>query len=156
MTLQRTAQLQRRIQLFAMFGVLVTGLLVGLVTGVPLYQQGRAHSEDTVHAQMHAQAQGVAQYLGRLANVAMLLTSRSVIRDYLEAYNRGEITREELAGFSVARLQDALKQSTDVVGLVRLDASGEPAIRIGLQPERKDWPNVPAQHKEPGHLQIIQ
>ncbi|MEW6646462.1 MAG: EAL domain-containing protein [Pseudomonadota bacterium] len=149
MTAQKTDWLQRRILLFSMLGILFTGLVVGLATGVPLYLQGRQYSEDALHSQVHGQAQSIAQFFGKLADVAMQLTSRSVIRDRLEQYNRGAITQAELVAFSAPRLQDALGQSSDVVGLVRLDAAGEPAVLLGLQPPRADWPLPPAQAHAP-------
>lgn len=131
MTLLRMEHLQRRIRRFAMLGVLLAGLVVGAVTGIPLYMQAREHSEEAAHAQIHAQAQGVAQYFSRLTDVALQLTSRSVIRDWLEQYNRGEVSRQALEDFSVPRLQDALRQSADVVGMLRLDARGEAVLTIG-------------------------
>lgn len=132
MTLLHTKRLQQRIQLFAMLGILLTGLLVGLMTGVPLYQQARSNAENSLRGQIHIQAQGIAQYFGKLQDVAMQLTSRSVIRDQLEQYNRGEISEEELASFSIPRLQDALGQSDDVIGLLRLDIENKPVIRMGF------------------------
>ncbi len=149
MTTHKTAQLQRSILAFAMLGILFTGLVVGLVTGVPLYLQARSHGEEALQSQVHGQTQSISQYFAKLADVAMQLTSRSVIRDRLEQYNRGEMSREELVAFSAPRLQDALGQSADVAGLLRLDAAGRPAVTLGLVPPQVSWPVVPAMATQP-------
>lgn len=143
MTTHKTYQLQRRILAFAMLGILLTGLVVGLATGVPLYLQGRQHGEEALHSQVHGQTQAIGQYFHKLTDVAMQLTSRSVIRDRLEQYNRGEVSREDLVAFSAPRLQDALGQSADVAGLVRLDAAGHPAVTLGLMPPHNSLPLPP-------------
>jgi len=148
-TAYKTYQLQRRILAFAVLGILLTGLVVGLVTGVPLYVQGRQHSEAALHSQVHGQTQAIGQYFHKLTEVAMQLTSRSVIRDRLEQYNRGEVSRDELIAFSKPRLQDALGQSADVVGLVRLDAAGHAAVVLGLMPLQDSWPVPPMGSSEP-------
>jgi diguanylate cyclase (GGDEF)-like protein/PAS domain S-box-containing protein len=148
-TAHKTDRLQRRILAFAMLGILLTGLVVGLATGVPLYLQGRSHSEEALHSQMHGQVQTIRQYFTKLTEVAMQLTSRSVIRDRLEQYNRGEMSREALVAFSAPRLQDALGQSADVIGLVRLDAVGQAAVTLGLVPPPEHWPLLPATATQP-------
>jgi len=140
---RKTHRLQRRILAFAVLGIMLTGLVAGLATGVPLYLQARQHGEDALHSQVHGQSQSIGQYFHKLTDVAMQLTSRSVIRDRLEQYNRGAVSRDELVAFSTPRLQDALGQSADVVGLVRLDAVGRPAVSLGLLPLREDWPVPP-------------
>jgi len=148
-TAHKTYQLQRRILAFAMMGILLTGLVVGLATGVPLYLQARQHGEEAVHSQVHGQTQALGQYFHKLNDIAMQLTSRSVIRDRLEQYNRGEVTRDELVAFSAPRLQDALGQSADVAGLVRLDAAGRPAVTLGLLPPQDNLPIPPVAAVQP-------
>lgn len=135
-----TLKLQTRIRRFATVGTLFTGLAVGLAAAAPFYLQLRSQTEMATTFHLQSQAQLIAQHFSRLSDVARQLTSRTQIRLRLEQYNRGEVTLENLVSFSTSRLQDAMVQSDEIAGLVRLDASGHAVISIGAVPPEALWP----------------
>jgi len=137
MPAKETTALQKRILVFALVGILATGLVVGFSTAIPFYQHARAHSEESVTFNVRGQAQAIGHYLTKIADVVMQFTSRSQIRDRLEQYNHGEITLEQLSAYSAPRLQDALSQAGDVIGLTRLAQSGEVVVQLGLVAPRE-------------------
>jgi len=97
-------------------------------------QQLRQYAElELVHkAQNYALT--IDQYLYRITDTTLQITSRSRIRDLLEEYNQGLVSHEELVSFSRPKLADALKLSADNVGMTRLDVEGNVAIEIGDAP----------------------
>ena len=144
MAMHDTYRLQKRILVFAVLGSLLTGLVVGLATAIPLYRNARAHSEASMLFQVRSQAQTIAHFLERIDDVTMQFTSRSQIRDRLEQYDHGKVSLRDVAAYTAPRLQDALTQSGDVAGLVRLARSGTPIVQLGTMPPREWWPTLPA------------
>lgn len=144
--------LQRRIRLFEFIGIGLTATLVGLATLIPMYGQLRRNVDLAVVYHVQTQAQAASQLFVNFASITSQLTSRSQIRDALEHYNEGRISRSELETFSIPRLQDALEQSPLVVGLLRLDREGLPAVAIGKTIPEALWripvtgAGSPAQH----------
>ncbi|MGM0594829.1 MAG: bifunctional diguanylate cyclase/phosphodiesterase, partial [Pseudomonadota bacterium] len=146
---QEARRLQNRIGRFAIIGILVTGVAVGMAAATPFYLQLRAQSEMTTGFQLQSQAQLISQHFVRLADVARQLTSRTQIRKRLEQYNRGEVSLDNLVAFSTSRLEDAMVQSGDIIGLVRLDAHDNAVIEIGTTPAPAHWPALPHDAVEP-------
>lgn len=142
-------QLQRRITLLAVIGVLVTALVVGLAAGVPQYQQARQQLEQTLAHNVEIQGLAVEQLLAKWHDVASQITSRTRIRQELEAYNSGERTLEELQQFSDPKLDDALSYTPEAKALVRLDALGNPVITIGRPVPQELIPELPQSAKVP-------
>ncbi|TAH53101.1 MAG: diguanylate cyclase [Betaproteobacteria bacterium] len=135
--------LQRRIRLFEFIGIGLTAVLVGLATLIPMYGQLRRNLDLTVAYQVQTQAQAASQLFVSFGSITSQLTSRSQIRDALAQYNEGRLSRSELEAFSIPRLQDALEQSPLVVGLLRLDRDGRPAVAIGKTIPEDLW-RIPA------------
>ncbi len=127
-----TRRIQNRIVLYALIGILLTGLVVGLATAIPLYKHVRGHIEHSAAFNARVRAMAVSQVLLGWEEIARQVTSRSVIRDELERYNAGEISREALEAFSVPKLTDALKHTEGLVGITRYAAGGEQVLAIGI------------------------
>lgn len=133
-------RLQSRIIVFALIGILLTGLVVGLSAAIPQYGQAKARVEEAFRFNARVQALALGQLLGKWHDVALQITSRTRIREKLEAYNRGEISLAELQAFSEDKLLDALEQSTSAAGIVRLDALNRPVLRVGITPPSNSCP----------------
>ncbi|WP_114649326.1 EAL domain-containing protein [Pseudothauera hydrothermalis] len=138
-----TAHLQRRIGLFAIAGILVTSLLTGLATALPLYLDARKQIENSVGYDIRSRAEAAGQLLAHFRSVAMQVTSRTQLREALERYNRSALSLPELQRFSVPRLRDALAQSPEIVGMVRLDADGQAVVQLGQTIAPQHWPQPP-------------
>jgi hypothetical protein len=73
----------------------------------------------------------VAQWCRRAKDIARQITSRTRIRQDLEKYNQGIITLEQLARFSRPKLQDAMRLSGEVRGILRLDGQNRVVTHCG-------------------------
>ncbi|MFG6158132.1 putative bifunctional diguanylate cyclase/phosphodiesterase [Halomonas sp. 1390] len=147
---------QRRIVALATLGILCTGALVGLATAWPLYQAHRQGLETITLVSASAQAETLDHLLARYRDVARQIASRTELRGRLEDYVEGRVaTREErdaLAAFMAPRLVDAMLQSPDLVGLIRLDGAGQPLVTIGRVPEARP---VTAKTDTPGQARLV-
>ncbi|TLF52581.1 EAL domain-containing protein [Halomonas urmiana] len=128
---------QRRIVALAMLGILCTGALVGLATAWPLYHAHRQGLETITLVSASAQAESLDHLLARYRDVARQIASRTELRRHLEDYAATGEGRDALAAFMAPRLVDAMLQSPDLVGLIRLDAAGQPLVTIGRVPQAR-------------------
>ncbi len=126
---------QRRIVLLAMLGILVTGSLVALATAWPLFQAHRQSLEATTVVSATAHAESLEHLLARYRDVSRQLASRTEIRRRLARYAGGELEDEALAEYTRPRLEDAMRQSGEMVGLLRLGPGDEPLLAIGQAPD---------------------
>lgn len=131
MKLDQSTLLQRRIQLFAVIGILITGLLVAIVTAFPLYRHAHELVSMSLQDRARNQAQLAGQFLGKAVDIAGQVASRTGVRDKLEEYNAWQIGLSELALYSAPRLRDALDQVEHIVGMVRLDGDDFPVLELG-------------------------
>lgn len=122
---------QRRILWFSVLAVLLTGLIVAAVTIVPLGASLRAATAQRLEHVGAVKALTVGQYASRLTGVALQVTSRTIIRQELEAYNRGERTAEQLRAFTIDKIADAMTLAPGVVGITRLGPDGTPLVSVG-------------------------
>ncbi|MDR9467498.1 diguanylate cyclase domain-containing protein [Marinospirillum sp.] len=148
----RLVSLHRRIMVFSLLGVLLTGLLVGIATAIPLYQNARSNLEETTRVNTQAQGEIINNLLGKYQGIAQQFTSRTEIRRRLEAYLQGQLTLEEVRAFTEPRLADAMSLSTAVQGLLRLAEDGKVIARLGdpISPDaiRKKLQSVPDHHQQ--------
>ena len=133
-----TSVLQRRIRLLAVTGILLTGLLAGIATAIPMYQHARGQIEASIGFSVRSQAQAVAQFFANMESVAGQVASRTQIRERLEGYNRWQVSLAELVEFSAPRLRDAIDQVGNVAGMVRYDVNDYPVVELG-QPLPRGW-----------------
>jgi anti-anti-sigma factor len=139
------AQLQQRIIWSAGIGIVVICLIVAGVSLVPFYQHLHDDAGATLARNVSTRALAIEEHLVRTSDIAAQITSRTRIREELIAYNAGEMSREELVASSGPKLTDAMRQSADIVGLVRLDRQGAPVIQLGMAIPPETWSFVRSQ-----------
>jgi len=125
-------QTQQRIIALAALGVLLTGLLVGLSTAVPLFHTAREGVEQTTLVSTTAQADALDNIVVRYRDIARQFTSRTEIRRRLQAYADGDLPMATLREYTEPRLRDPMGQSDAMAGLVRLGPAGETVVELGL------------------------
>jgi signal transduction histidine kinase len=133
-----TERLQRRVLTFATLGVLVVSALVGAAVLVPLSAALRGRVESDLAHLAQTRAAGVGEFLAHARDVAVQVTSRTKAREMLVAWQAGQVDTDAFVAFEEPILRDALNRSEGIVGIVRLDASGAPAVRVGA-PLPPDW-----------------
>lgn len=131
---RRIASIRKRILLIALMGILITGLVASLSTSIPFYFSARDNLEQITLASVQSKANALDNLFEKYQGQARQFTGRSEIRIRLEMYVRGEMSREALTAFTEPRLEDAMRLSNEIIGLVRLGPEGEVLVKIGEIP----------------------
>lgn len=137
-------RLRRSIVRSSALGILIIGVIVALVSIVPLYARLRSSQENSLVHAVTVRTMAVEEYLSRARDITLQVTSRTVIRKKLEDFNQGAVTLAALREFSNDKLADAMKLSDEVVGITRLSTRGKPLVQVGLPlSTRHPWPIPP-------------
>lgn len=131
MRVVEAVRLQRRIVVFAVAALALVAAVVAAVAIIPMHRQMKASAEAALMHGLALNAVAVGEIVTRAGDLARQVTSRSVIRDALIGYNRGEMTAEQLSSFTADKLSDAMKLSEEILGVVRLDREGRPVVAVG-------------------------
>ena len=127
----RLLSVGKRIVLFSLLTILLTGILVGLSATVPMYHSIRSHIDQVNLANAAAQAGALENQFARYHALAAQLTSRTEIRKRLEAYLAGELSLAELQAFSQPRLAEPASHIPDLRAMVRITAKQEVVAAVG-------------------------
>lgn len=131
--MQTTKNLQTIVILIASLGILTISGLVAIASIVPLSQRLRQAEEKNLTFAVGTRKLVVEEYLSKAKEVSAQITSRTRGRQLLEGFNRGEVELNEFITSTQNILTDALQQSEDVVGIMRLDRDRQPRVNVGLQ-----------------------
>lgn len=141
--------LRNSIILYTTFGMLLMIVITAIIAVLPTY--GRlceAQHNYLLHA-ARSRAAAVEQYVLRMQSIALQITSRTRARQLLEAYQAGDLSRQEYVEQTEPILRDALRYSREVRGIVRLDSQGEPLVEVGAPIPRGRWPEQVPRIEEP-------
>src|SRR5690606_27694572 len=129
-------KMQLRVLLMAASGILITALLAGLSTVWPFYRAAHQNIANLTQISVEARAQALHNQLSRYQDMARQFTSRTEIRRRLASYAEGKTDLPTLQNYTLPRLQDAMSQAPDALGLVRFGPDNEEIVRLGKVPER--------------------
>jgi len=141
-------QLQLLLILYWALGSFAISAVVALMSIIPLYNQLKKQEERNLQFAVHTRTMTVNQFLSGSKDVAEQIASRTKARKKLEEYNRGTLSRDEVAKEVSSILTDALNRSSDVVGITRLDATLLPIAQVGLPIPSEFWSIPPAGSQE--------
>ncbi|MBF0495515.1 MAG: hypothetical protein HQK58_02905 [Deltaproteobacteria bacterium] len=144
-----SGRLLRAIWVYSVLGTLIVGIVVATVSVAPLYHLLKQEKARQLVFAVRDKSLAVNECISSQKAIDKQISSRSVLREKLEAYNRGEVSREEMINFSKDRLTEATRQSKEIAGLVRLDILGRPIIRSGITIPEKAWTSLPQSLPEP-------
>lgn len=130
----KALQLPALMAVGAAAGIVAIGSLIAIAASLPFYRLLKASRDDQFLLEIEAMSRDIEQYLNRITDVTIQVTSRTKAREALEAYDDGRLSLEELREFSLPILEDALNLGASVVGITRFDRSGEPVLRVGSSP----------------------
>lgn len=137
---------RKSIIIYSVLGIFLIGTIVFLVSIIPLYSRLKGGVQSNLVHAAKVRSMAVDEYISRAKDITLQVTSRTLIRKKLEAYNRGEITPEELIEFTKDKLSDAMKLSEEVAGISRISTKGKLLVEVGLPlPERDLWP-IPSEN----------
>ena len=125
--------LRQKIVTYTLVYTLAALLLVAFISIAPLFGQLKQAEENNLFATARIRAVAIGEYVGRIGDITRQITSRSVIRDHLAAFDQGRISLAELEQFTRPKLEDALHGSAEVLGITRLSADGQVVARVGIR-----------------------
>ncbi|GBE32459.1 blue-light-activated protein [bacterium BMS3Bbin05] len=142
-------RVRQSIIIYSALAILAIGLIVSLVSILPLYARLKEGLQNNLSYAVQIEAMAVDEYLSRAKDIALQITSRTQIRKKLEAYNRGEVSLKELVKYTRGKLSDAMKLSDEVVGITRLGPTDKLLVEVGLPlPGRDLWPIPPVNSRD--------
>ncbi len=124
-------RLRRAIVIYAAVAMAVISLVVAVAGIAPLALRLRGAAVASLRHALELRAMAAADFIAHAVDLGRQVASRTMIRNALAAYNRGEIDRAALNATNKSRLTDAVTQSPDLLGAVELDLSGHRAMRAG-------------------------
>ncbi|NNE93013.1 MAG: hypothetical protein HKN23_15315, partial [Verrucomicrobiales bacterium] len=136
---EETRRLSGKLLLGSGLGMLGVGVVAALTMAVPLYERLKSEQEDRLMFAVSTRQQTVAQLLDKLKSVSAQVSSRTKARQLLDAYNKGEIPREEFEESSRFILEDALGTSAFLVGIQRVGKNGKAAVAVGKSIPESEW-----------------
>ena len=152
-----TQRLHKSIVVWAIVGVFMVGTIVAAVSISSLYLQLREQQEAELIGTLRTHSLAVDEYVSRIKDVALQITSRTKAREKLEAYNKGAVTHDEFVRFSAPILSDALNLAPQISGISRLDSQGQLAIALGVPIPEEHWPSPAEEWAKPqvhGPIQV--
>ncbi|MEW5728511.1 MAG: HD domain-containing phosphohydrolase [Pseudomonadota bacterium] len=157
------ARLQRMIVAFSVGALALVAAIVAAVAILPMQRQMKSSADAALVHGLALDSVAVGEIVARAQDLARQVTSRSVIRDALIRYNRGEMTAEQLAAFTSDKLADAMRLSDEILGILRLDAEGNPVVAVGRPIPASLWdpafspppPITPPRAVEGGHALVV-
>ncbi|MCA1909582.1 MAG: hypothetical protein LDL39_14580 [Magnetospirillum sp.] len=124
-------RLRRNIVLYAILAMVMVGVVVAALAVAPLAYRLRDEAQESLRHELTLKMLAGGEVVGRAIGLVQQVTSRTVIRQKLESYNRGEVDLDELRRFTADKLGDALSLSPDMLGVVRVAADGQVVARLG-------------------------
>lgn len=133
-------QVRKRVRLMAVLGILLTSFVIGGIATVMLYRSQADNLRDQLFFSIELETAALEAELARLNNIAGQITSRTRIRQELERYSRGEISRQALMSFTTPKLSDAMHSDSDILGITRLSRGLKPLLSVGTEIPATRWP----------------
>ena len=118
-------QAKRRIILWSMVGILLTGTLVGVSALIPMTHSVREQIQLMNTVSVVAQSHAIENQMARYSSIAWQFTSRTEIRKRLDAFYANAIAFPELQRYTLPRLAEPAVQITDLMLLMRLTVDAE-------------------------------
>ncbi|MDF1760979.1 MAG: diguanylate cyclase [Coxiellaceae bacterium] len=150
MPANKTEKIQRTIQIYAIFAVVLIAITITAVAVYPLYsklrdteQRGLAFARDT----------GVLivdEYVARIKDIAKQISSRTKARLLVQDYDDNKISKHEMTPYLRNILRSALRSSTQLMGITRVNKNGDIMANVG-KPIPSDF--YPA-HMTPSQLKL--
>ncbi|MGB9617470.1 MAG: hypothetical protein ACPL7J_09130, partial [Desulfomonilaceae bacterium] len=136
-----TKRLQKTIVVSSAVGIFIVGLIVAVAGITPLYEYLKDEEKRNLILVLNTKTVAVEEYLARIKDVAMQISSRTQAREALESHNAGQMDAAQLEPLLRQTMLDALDYAPDIWGITRLDARGQPVVSVGLE--------IPAQLRGP-------
>jgi PAS domain S-box-containing protein len=128
-----TKRLQKTIVVSSAVGIFIVGVIIAVAGITPLYEYLKDEEKRNLVLVLNTKTVAVEEYLARIKDVAMQISSRTQAREALEAHNTGRMDIAQLEPLLRRTMLDALDYAPDIWGITRLDARGQPVASVGLE-----------------------
>jgi len=141
-------KLQGSIVVYSAIGALAMGIIIALVSIVPLFNNLKEKIDKNLLFAVKTRTLAVEEHLSKAKDIALQVTSRTRIRDYLKAYSQGGIGLDDLVDFTAPKLVDAMNLSKEMEGICRLDYKDSLVVQVGLPIPEEFWQAAHGESKE--------
>lgn len=118
-------KLRKKLFIYFASALLCLALCVAGAVALPLLHGWKNLEENTLLQNAQFKATAAAEWLRQNRHLARQLAARTGMRQELESLNTGQKSPEQVVPFIMGAIQDSLRQTTDVLSLVRLDNTGK-------------------------------
>jgi PAS domain S-box-containing protein len=124
--------LPKRIIFYSSLGILFVGLIVAAVSIIPFHHNLINGQEQHLFFAAKSKTQAIEEKLSHFHEIAAQISNRTMIRQKLEAYNRGELPLLTFKPLIEKALTDSLLNATLLAGICLYDRNGTPLAKVGL------------------------
>lgn len=128
-----TKKLQKSIVVSSAVGIFTVGLIVAVAGITPLYEYLKEEEKRNLVLALNTKTFAVEEYLARIKDLALQISSRTGPREALESYNRKLIDIGDLEPMLRKNMLDALEYAPDIWGITRLDQQGHLVVSVGVE-----------------------
>lgn len=138
--------LRHRLIFYAAASLLVMAVCSTVLVTVTLWQSWKQVQEASLLYSAELKSQAAAEWMRKNRHLARQAAARTGMREELEALNKGQKNAEGVISFITGAIKDALRHSSDMVGVTRLNDKGK-AVAFGGVPIPKEL-LIPAKPEE--------
>lgn len=125
-------RLRKKLFIYFALALLCLALCVAGAVALPLLHGWKNLEENTLLQNAQFKATAAAEWLRQNRHLARQLAARTGMRQELELLNTGQKSPQRVVPFIMGAIQDSLRQTTDVLSLVRLDNKGKVVAAGGV------------------------
>lgn len=134
--------LRKKILFCSVIYTLAALLIVSTVSTWPLLRSMRRFEETNLLHAVQIRTLAVEEYLNRIKEITLQISSRSQLRRALDHYAQQRWSLDRLREFCDLRMGEARQASSTVRGLIRLSADGHTVAQNGLYPTADRNPEI--------------
>jgi len=128
-----TKRLQKTIVVSSAVGIFTVGLIVAVAGITPLYEYLKDEEKRNLVLVLNTKTIAVEEYLARIKDLALQISSRTNAREAVESHNKGVRDISQLEPILRGNMLDALEYAPDIWGITRLDIRGHPLVSVGVE-----------------------
>ena len=127
----KTGRVQRIVRMYSILAVILIAIIITIIAVYPLYSKLRDTEQQGLVFARDTSVLIVDEYVSRIKDIARQISSRTKASMLLEEYERGDITKDNMQKFLSTILKAALKNSTQLIGITRLNNKNEIISLVG-------------------------
>jgi PAS domain S-box-containing protein len=140
-TIDHIKSVQRNVLRYSLAGAVLIAALSALFVIVPMQSELRDASISHLGHITDSKAEAITQILNRAKSVSAQISSRTRAQELLKALGNGTISRSQFEEETNSIFEGAMNSSDEIVGITRVDISGDTVFTTGADLDRSMWPS---------------